>query len=88
MIPTQPDIEYPESDGRPIAESSLHRKVICDMIAGLEHYYRDQPDVYVSGTLLLYYVEGDPSSMVCPDVFVVFGVPKGNRNTYKLWEEG
>jgi Putative restriction endonuclease len=37
---------------------------------------------------LLYYVKGDPRKRVAPDVFVVRGVPKGNRRVYKLWEEG
>jgi Uma2 family endonuclease len=54
----------------------------------LEDYYRDNPQVYVAGNLLLYYVEDDPSQSVAPDVFVVFGVPKGDRRVYKVWEEG
>ena len=37
--------------------------------------------------MLLYYVEGNPSACVAPDVFVVKGVPKQERRIYKLWEE-
>jgi Uma2 family endonuclease len=42
----------------------------------------------VSGNLLIYYVEKNPAKRVAPDVFVVFGVPKGQRRVYLLWEEG
>jgi hypothetical protein len=46
------------------------------------------PDVCVGGNLLLYYEEGNPSASTAPDVFVVKGVAKKLRRTYKLWEEG
>jgi Uma2 family endonuclease len=44
--------------------------------------------VYVAADLLFYYLEGEPKEFVVPDVFVVKGVPKGERRVYKLWEEG
>jgi hypothetical protein len=37
------EIEYPTSDGRPMAESNLHRKVMADLIAALEQRYLDDP---------------------------------------------
>ena len=40
------------------------------------------------GRLFLYYVEGNPRAVVCPDVFVAKGVSKEQRRIYKLWEEG
>ncbi|NJK28133.1 MAG: Uma2 family endonuclease [Coleofasciculaceae cyanobacterium SM2_3_26] len=48
----------------------------------------DRPDVYVSGNLFVYYRQGVPDAVVAPDVFVVFGVPKIQRTTYKVWLEG
>ena len=80
-------IEYPESDGKPLGETDAHRREILAIIAMLEQYFAANSDVYVSGNLMLYYEEGEPSSVVSPDVFVVKGVPKGLRRTYKLWEE-
>lgn len=53
----------------------------------LELYFQNTADVYVSGNLMFYYEEGEPSSVTSPDVFVVKGVAKGLRRTYKLWEE-
>lgn len=82
------DVHYPESDGRPLGETDLHRDEIFDLINALKNRYRDRPDVYVTGNLFLYYARGNPKAVVCPDVFLVKGVPKGQRRTYKLWEEG
>ncbi|MGH9838476.1 MAG: Uma2 family endonuclease, partial [Blastocatellia bacterium] len=81
-------IEYPESDGEPMAETDIHRNLMAELIAELETHFRDEPDVYVSGNLFIYYIEGKPGKRVAPDVFVVRGVPKHERRVYKLWEEG
>ena len=80
-------VEYPSSDGQPMAENDWQLHAIIDAIATLDVYFRDRPDVYVSGDLLIYYEEGNPGARVAPDVFVVFGAPKHKRMTYKLWEE-
>jgi Uma2 family endonuclease len=87
-IPLQRDVYYPESDGQPMAETDLHRDEMVDLIHALKRRYRDVPDVYVTGNLFFYYVHGDPRAVVAPDVFLVKGVAKGRRRTYKLWEEG
>jgi len=87
-IPLQRDVYYPESDGQPMAETDLHRDEMFDLIQALKRRYRDVPDVYVSGNLFFYYVKGDPRAVVAPDVFLVRGVEKRSRRTYKLWEEG
>jgi len=80
-------IEYPESDGKPMAETPVHRKMLNDTIESLIDFFRHLPNVYVSGNMMMYYAEGDPSASVAPDVFVVKGVGKEDRRTYKLWEE-
>lgn len=83
-----PAIDYPESDGKPMAETDLHAKTMINLRLALEAYFNGDPQVYVSGNLLIYYVKGNPAKCVAPDVFVVRGVPKGDRRIYKLWEEG
>lgn len=87
-IPLQQDVEYPYSDGQPMAESDLHRDEMVDLIKALQRRYQDRADVYIAGNLFLYYRRGDPRSVVAPDVFLVRGVPNHLRKTYKLWEEG
>jgi Uma2 family endonuclease len=82
------DVYYPESDGQPMAETDLHREVMTDLINGLKRRYAQAPDVYVSGNLFCYDVQGNPRSSFSPDVFLVKGVPAGRRRVFKLWEEG
>ncbi|MBL8187004.1 MAG: Uma2 family endonuclease [Acidobacteria bacterium] len=79
---------YPESDGKPMAETDIHRRLLTTLVFTLETHFQNEPDVYASGNLLVYYVEGNPAKCFAPDVFVVRGVPKGERRIYKLWEEG
>jgi Uma2 family endonuclease len=80
-------VDYPNSDGLPMAESDFQRKSLTYAVEALDIYFQDRPDVYVSGNLFLYYREGDPHAVVAPDVFVVFGAVKRDRPSYKLWEE-
>jgi Uma2 family endonuclease len=80
-------ISYPTGDGKPMAETDLHRMLMNDIIDTLIRYYRPEPDVYVSGNLLVFYEEGNKHKHLAPDCFVVKGVPKQLRENYLLWEE-
>ena len=80
-------IDYPESDGRPMAENDWQLAVIVYAVGALKARFADRPDVYVSGDLLVYHEEGNPRASVVPDVFVVFGAESRMRRVYKLWEE-
>lgn len=82
------DIYYPESDGKPMAETDLHIEEIIRMRHILKAYFAEKPDVYVSGNIMMYYEEGDIQSSVSPDILVSFGIGKKRRRTYKTWEEG
>ncbi|MBI4672031.1 MAG: Uma2 family endonuclease [Chloroflexi bacterium] len=88
VIPRQTTIEYPESDGKPMAESELHMLQLLALVFVLRTYFEHAQDVYVGGNMMMYYVEGDPTEVVAPDVFVVKGVPKHVRRIYRIWEEG
>jgi Uma2 family endonuclease len=85
---TPTKIEYPDSDGEPMAESDFQRKPLTYAVEALSIYFQNQPDVYVSGNLFIYFEEGNPQAQVAPDVFVVFGVEKRDRPSYFLWKEG
>jgi Uma2 family endonuclease len=85
---TAKQIQYPETDRKPMAETDVHIDVLIYLREGLKDYFRDDPQMYVAGNMLLYYEEGNPAASVAPDVFVVQGVAKGERRTYRLWEEG
>jgi Putative restriction endonuclease len=60
----QSEIEYPSSDGEPMAESDIARDYLT---YGVE--------------------EGNKSAVVAPDIYVVFGVRKRQRDNYKIWKE-
>ena len=81
-------IEYPSSDGQPMAETPIHRDAMIDAIQILKRHFAKRPDVYVSGNMLMYYEEGNPRKSVAPDVFVVVGANRDeDRDTYLLWRE-
>lgn len=82
------DIYYPDSDGEPMAASDLHRDRLIWALQSLETHFAPQPEVYISGDILMYYEKGVPRRVVAPDVLVVFGIGQGPRRTYKVWEEG
>src|SRR5256885_1547877 len=51
------DNGYPTSDGKPMAETDLHRDEMVDLIAMLREFFAGRR-VYVSGNLLVFYVPG------------------------------
>lgn len=84
-----PDLtDYPDSDGEPIAENTTQFRWINMIQAELDYLFRNHPDVLVAGDLLWYPIRGDNVTRVAPDTMVVFGVPKGDRGSYKQWLEG
>ena len=80
-------IDYPETDGQPMAETPTHRDAMMDAIQVLRKHFAHRPDVYVSGNMMMYYEEGEPRRSVSPDVFVAMGVEDRERRTYLLWRE-
>jgi Uma2 family endonuclease len=81
-------IDYPTSDGRPMAETDDHRDLMLDLIGTLKLHRRTARRFYISGNLLIFYEEGNRHRHVAPDVFVVRGVSKRRRRHYLLWVEG
>ena len=86
--PTETADLYPESDGKPMAETDMHAVAIIDLRQRFDGFFADNPDTYVSGTLMMYDVEGPGRTAVSPDILVSLGIGKKLRRTYKVWEEG
>ncbi|NJP05439.1 MAG: Uma2 family endonuclease [Chloroflexaceae bacterium] len=88
LFPTsEKETEYPESDGKPMADNTLQFEWIVRIKENLENLFADHPDVFVAGNLFWYAIEGNCDAVMSPDVMVVFGRPKGYRGSYKQWEE-
>lgn len=85
-VTTQNEIEYPESDGKPMGETDLHRDWMFRLLEIFRQRYRDQ-QVYIASDLLVYYEEGAPSKFVVPDCFVVLDCKPGRRRTFQTWNE-
>ncbi|MBE9029354.1 Uma2 family endonuclease [filamentous cyanobacterium LEGE 11480] len=80
-------IDYPDSDGQPMADNTRQFAWIVKLKEGLESLFQADPQVFVAGDLLWYPVEGDNRTRRAPDAMVVFGRPKGDRGSYRQWEE-
>src|SRR5580658_3058808 len=85
--PSPRAIEYPDSDGLPMAENTLQYQWIVTITGGLRHLFAKNPNVFVAGDLFWYPVEGRPKIRYAPDTMVAFGRPKGHRGSYRQWVE-
>ena len=83
-----PPEAYPFSDGKVLMETDPHANAIIAMRDRLQWHFEDRPDVYVAGSMAVYYRRGDPRAVVAPDVFVVLGAAKRSRRSYRMWDEG
>jgi Uma2 family endonuclease len=88
QTPIAADILYPESDGQPMADSTLQYRWIVRLVSNLKRLLNDQV-AFVAGDLLWYpvQVEAPPAPCQAPDAMVVLGRPAGDRRSYKQWEE-
>jgi Uma2 family endonuclease len=84
---SQSEVIYPDSDGQPMADNTKQFRWIVTVKENLEWLFANTPDVFIAGDLLWYPVEGDNKTRVAPDAMVVFGRAKGDRGSYKQWEE-
>ena len=82
-------VDYPDSDGKPMAETPIHWHATVDVAQPLMERYADRADAYVGSDMLMYWVEGNTGEAVSPDVFVAFGPGREPyRAVWKVWEEG
>src|SRR5262245_49607848 len=79
---------YPDSDGTPMADNTRQARWIFVLFGNLCALFAEVKDVFVAMNLFWYAVEGEPEERTAPDVLVVFGRPKGDRGSYRQWEEG
>lgn len=86
-VQTLATIEYPESDGKPMGETDVHRAWMVRLYELMRHRYAGQR-VYIGSDLLVYYQEGTPREFCVPDVFVVLDCEPGHRRTFRTWSEG
>ncbi|MEH1942865.1 MAG: Uma2 family endonuclease [Nostoc sp.] len=89
LLPSSQSTEvfYPSSDGEPLAESYVHLYALLVTLEVLRQYLLGRQATVLSNQFL-YYAQGFPRVRVAPDVMVIFNVAPGDRDNYKIWEEG
>jgi Uma2 family endonuclease len=87
VAPSTNEIEYPESDGKPVGETDAHIDWTFRIRDILRHRFAGQR-VYVGSDMLVYFQEGKPSRFFVPDEFVVLDCEQRDRRTFKIWDEG
>ena len=82
-------VEYPCSDGQPMAETETHGACMMYVTSALRWWFEKlgRTNVHVGSNSFLYYEQGNPRAVVAPDVYVVVGAPAYLRDTYLLWNE-
>lgn len=81
------EIIYPDRDGQPMSDNTKQFRWIVLIKENLEILFANDANVFVAGDLLWYPVRGETKIRQAPDVMVVFDRPKGDRGSYKQWEE-
>lgn len=87
-LPTQANL--PCDDGVPM-ETERHKKQMDLLVYSLEPWLIQHPQGgYVGGNMFVYYSfkQIRQQDFKGPDVFVVLGVPHGERKSWVVWEEG
>ncbi len=81
-------LHFPESDGKPMAETDKHRKQMIALLNALEEYYQPEAGIYVTGNILVHYRnEIGEWKFLAPDIIVVKGVEKKDRGSYVIEDE-
>ncbi len=70
-----------------MSDNTRQFRWIVTIKENLEILFASILDVFVAGDLLWYPVQGNNKIRQAPDAMVVFGRPKGDRGSYRQWEE-
>ena len=85
-------VEYPDSDGEPMAENWLQAEVIRMLVHGFVRLMGGRPGVLVGGDNFWYPVKGENTIVTAPDVMVLVGVNDSadirTMRSYRQWVHG
>jgi Uma2 family endonuclease len=87
LPPTQAELPY--DDDIPM-ESARHKAQMDLLIDALIPWLEQREDGYVGGNMFVYYslAQVRNKDFKGPDFYAVLGVPKGERRSWVVWEEG
>lgn len=82
-------VEYPQSDGEPMAETDIHALAIADLHFAISVLFAGRNDVYFAMNMFWYYQELNPKARKAPDLMIIMGVPREPpRTSFFSWREG
>jgi hypothetical protein len=84
------EIQYPDTDGKPMGETGIHVRAILYLYHALCNLFlrHRRTNAYVAADMFLYYEEGNPRAVKAPDVMVILGIDGTyERRSFKTWEE-
>lgn len=61
-----PDLEYPETDGQPMANNTIHAEVMMTLKENLEAMFRHRDDVFIAIDLFCTLSRADPTFAMRP----------------------
>ncbi|MEH1855936.1 MAG: Uma2 family endonuclease [Nostoc sp.] len=87
LPPSQAELPY--DDGIPM-ESARHKAQMDLLIDALIPWLEEREDGFIGGNMFVYYslAQVRNKDFKGPDFFAVLGVPKGERRSWVVWEEG
>ncbi len=85
------EIEYPETDGKPMAETGPHARATVYLYTAFNNLIRvirKDPSVYLAIDMFLYYQKGNIYANRVPDLMLIKGVDGTyERGSFKTWVE-
>jgi Uma2 family endonuclease len=82
------NVYYPEEREDDMGETSIHIKLIADLLTILKNFFNERRNVFVTSNMNIYYKKGNPRRWFAPDLLVAFDIPNVERSSYLLWREG
>jgi hypothetical protein len=68
-------------------QSQAYQRLFSEFTVQLMQLFADEPMVNVGGDQAFYWNSEDDRETVCPDAYVIRGIDKSPRDSFKLWEE-
>ena len=81
-----PPVVYPSDEPRTF--STWHKWALLYARPALQLHFGADGDIFVAADFFVYYVEGDPTKRVAPDVMAAWGIRRPPRSSYRVWDVG
>lgn len=81
------EVHYPDCDGKPTSDNTLHFDWIAPLKWSAEAQDADDPNAFIASDHLISPVRVNNRLRQAPDTSIAFGRPKGHCGSDKVWAE-